>query len=235
MIYSKPFKTFSEQADRLIGRGLVADRDGLIKSLEKIGYYRFTGYLVPYKNQDDTYRGKVDLSTVLRLYESCKKSYKNSKETFIKHFKNKYGDNCDLPPYWMLANIMDFGQLCTLYSGASANIRQIVASRYGVTSKVLDSWLRSIRLIRNVCAHHSRLWNKAFGFAPKCPKDASAFENWNFDSKQKLYNNLLVIKYLLQIIDDKADFVNMFNQLLNDHKDIPVYQMGFPSNQVFLA
>lgn len=45
MEYTKPFLTFEEQADLLMkDRGMVADRDDLIRHLQDVGYYRLSGY-----------------------------------------------------------------------------------------------------------------------------------------------------------------------------------------------
>lgn len=50
--YTKPWLSFEQQADLLINkRGLVADRDNLIKHLADIGYYRLSGYWYILKRQ----------------------------------------------------------------------------------------------------------------------------------------------------------------------------------------
>lgn len=40
MEYTKPSLTYEEQADLLISRGLLADRDILIATLQNVNYYR---------------------------------------------------------------------------------------------------------------------------------------------------------------------------------------------------
>ena len=47
MKYDKKVLSFEQQADLLIGRGLIADRDQLIKRLKSTSYYRLSGYLYP--------------------------------------------------------------------------------------------------------------------------------------------------------------------------------------------
>ena len=54
MKYLKPALSFQEQADLLISRGLLADRDELISYLKQVNYYRVTGYLYPFKQSDDS-------------------------------------------------------------------------------------------------------------------------------------------------------------------------------------
>lgn len=47
--FLKQPKANEELADLLISRNLIADRDKTIHLLDSIGYYRLTGYLVPFK------------------------------------------------------------------------------------------------------------------------------------------------------------------------------------------
>ncbi|MFC1541319.1 Abi family protein [Candidatus Latescibacterota bacterium] len=68
MIFSKPPLSFSEQADLILSRGLIADRDSLISCLSSVNYYRLSGYLYPYRNSDDTFRAGTTLDMVLRHY-----------------------------------------------------------------------------------------------------------------------------------------------------------------------
>ena len=53
MEYTKPFLSFEEQADLLtVERGMVADRDDLIRHLQDVGYYRLSGYWHIFKKPD---------------------------------------------------------------------------------------------------------------------------------------------------------------------------------------
>ena len=52
VLYTKTYKTVEEQADILIDRGLVCDREELIERLQWINYYRLSGYLYPFRKQE---------------------------------------------------------------------------------------------------------------------------------------------------------------------------------------
>lgn len=54
--YTKPFRSYDEQTDLLIRRGMLADRDILISHLQDVGYYRLSGYWHIFKCQDDTFQ-----------------------------------------------------------------------------------------------------------------------------------------------------------------------------------
>lgn len=49
--------------------------------------------------------------------------------------------------------------------------RRAIAAAYGVDEQVLASWLRHLSLVRNICAHHSRLWNRDFTITPTLPRN----------------------------------------------------------------
>ncbi|TAE78283.1 MAG: Abi family protein [Verrucomicrobia bacterium] len=68
MKYGKLPLTFEEQADRLLGRGLVANRDELITRLAAVNYYRLSGYLYPFRRPDDSYVPGTTLDLVWRRY-----------------------------------------------------------------------------------------------------------------------------------------------------------------------
>ncbi len=60
--------TYNEQADLLISRGLECERDILIAHLEAISYYRLSGYLYPYRNDDDSFRDGTCFGEVWDTY-----------------------------------------------------------------------------------------------------------------------------------------------------------------------
>lgn len=52
MRYKKNHLSYEQQADLLIARGLVADRDELIQRLKNVGYYRLSAYWHPFRQRD---------------------------------------------------------------------------------------------------------------------------------------------------------------------------------------
>jgi abortive infection bacteriophage resistance protein len=88
---------------------------------------------------------------------------RRSKADFVKHFRAKYGPPL---PVWVVTEILDFGGLSYLYDGMIQRDRDEVTAALGLfdasgagNSGVLKSWLKNLNYIRNICAHHARLWN----------------------------------------------------------------------------
>lgn len=90
-----------------------------------------------------------------------------SKEEFVSHNRSKYGFPLAL---WVACEVWDFGTLSTLFGGMREAEQDAIAARYGVSNgRVFASWLRSLNYLRNVCAHHSRLWNRNIVDQPRLP------------------------------------------------------------------
>ncbi len=82
----------------------------------------------------------------------------DSKEDFVIHHRERYGGRL---PIWVAIEVWDFGTLSRFFSGMAYRDRNRVASLLGATDgEVLKSWLRAFNFVRNVSAHHARLWNR---------------------------------------------------------------------------
>ncbi len=94
-------------------------------------------------------------------------SFDRSREEFAKHFRKKYaGEN---PPIWIACEAWDFGAMSHLFGGMQHGDQTVIAAEYGLTAEVLGSWIRAINVARNICAHHSRFWNKPIPNQPRWP------------------------------------------------------------------
>ena len=281
MEYTKPHLSFEQQADLLLERGLVADRDTLLQRLFDTGYYRLSGYTYPFRRDDvflpgttldqvwETYVfdrqlrlvvfdavervevfirtqmayllaqaggpfGYLDSASLPRLkgdrhadfLKKCRHAFERSREPFAVHFRDAYGDCHDLPPYWMLVNLMDFGMTLTLYKGAPVGIRQQVAGYLGVAPAVLESWLMTLNTVRNICAHHGRLWNRMLGTRPIIPRDDSDWhEPYEVDSR-KIGAVVMILRYLLRRVAPSTHWPQRFEALLGEHPAIEQSRMG---------
>lgn len=110
----------------------------------------------------DEFTYKIDQKTGVtplhKWQESHARLINRSRETFIEHYKKKYG----LPlPIWIASEVWGFGTLSHLFGGMREAEQDAIAERYGIgNERVFASWLRSLNYLRNVCAHHSRLRNR---------------------------------------------------------------------------
>lgn len=155
----------------------------------------------------------------------AKDAHKSSREKFIKHFKKKYGESHDLPPYWVLVEIIDFGQMYRLYQGAPKPIQKKIAQKLGVEAMILDSWLKTLNVCRNICAHHARLWNKVLGVKPKIPRRDIRWHSPQI-SNDRVFAVLTILSYSLSIIAPDSSWRERLINLFEEHPDIPKTSMG---------
>jgi abortive infection bacteriophage resistance protein len=287
MKYEKKPTTFEEQADKLLSRGLVADREELLQRLNAVSYYRLSGYLYPFRKPDsEQYREGTTLTLIWGRYcfdrrlrvlvldaierievsartklvhhfshahgpfgylddqnlpnlkideylewrTSLVEETHRSKETFAKHFFTTYGDCHKELPVWMLAEVMSMGSTLTFFKGVDQNIQRKIAAEYGLADELFLSWFRSLNAARNICAHHSRFWNRELGYAPFLPSK-NKFPAWHGESKLK--NNrtgiiLMICRHMLALITPTTRWRSRVEELFAEYPDIPVQDMGLP-------
>lgn len=151
-----------------------------------------------------------------------------SDETFIKHLKLNYSEA--LPPVWAVFEVMSLGLLSRWYNNLKPMpARSAIAGVYGADQKALESWLRHLSLVRNTCAHHSRLWNREFTITPQLPhsKPAGLAAQCQPGSR-KLYNTLVILLHCLDVIAPRHRWRNRLKDLLTRYA-IPVTAMDFPA------
>lgn len=156
--------------------------------------------------------------------------YQRSDEEFVTAFKAKYSNH--FPPSWMILEITSFGTLSILYNNlVPGRAKRNIAAYFGLADTVFASWLHSIVYIRNICAHHCRLWNRTLSIRPLMPRSPRRpFVSLSASGTQQVYFILSMTVYLLNIINPNHSFVVRFKDLLSRYPSIDVRAMGFPAN-----
>ena len=150
----------------------------------------------------------------------------NAQHVFIKHFYSKYSDA--YPPSWMVMEALSFGAVSRIYKSLKGALRKPVAEAFKTQHDVFESWLHALAFGRNVCAHHCRVWNRAFTIKPKIPKPYRAL--WPAASHDKLYILCCLIHHMMVVIADDSDWANRLRQLVNNRPGVPLEKMGYPED-----
>ncbi|MGE4472499.1 Abi family protein [uncultured Sulfuricurvum sp.] len=146
-----------------------------------------------------------------------------SSETFIAHFKEKY-NTTDLP-VWAMVEVVSMSTLSKIYAMLKTSEQQAVTHALkGVSKDLFHNWFHALTVIRNICAHHSRLWNKTLGVSFEIPRKIKEFHPLQGD---KVFFALSVIAYILDAIGEEADFQNDVKNLVASHPKINFKAMGF--------
>lgn len=148
---------------------------------------------------------------------------KNSKEPFIKKFREKYSNK--YPPLWILAEILSFGDILNIFSRSLENQKKKkIAEYYNLGWKYLYSWLENLREIRNISAHYSRLWNRKI---TKHLKRSKNYKELKYDNH--IFDSIVITAILLKKISPTFDWLGEIEKLIDEY-DVNSYKMGFPKN-----
>ncbi|MDR2944687.1 MAG: Abi family protein [Methanosarcinales archaeon] len=170
-----------------------------------------------------------------KILESMKDSLQNNTEAYHYYKTNTSA----LPPNWTYIENLSFGQLIYLYKNLNAlkGPKTNIAKYFGLkTISLMGRWMHSMLIIRNICAHHDRLWNrsiKADVFNQSDLADIiSPFIHNVPGNKRKLrlYSSICCIQYLLDIIEPKNDFRNELKILMRKLPEQHLRDMGFAKN-----
>ena len=165
-------------------------------------------------------------------------------ETFLAHYREKYTEAPSQPPIWMAMELLTFKAVSNLF----ANLRDEVDTRrisqhFGWHHTVLRSWFRSLSDLRNLCAHHMRVWNREFGSRPAMPRKlpkhwpqipeaiasgAHLDTNQTINPQRRLYMQLVVIETLMQVVSPESRWAERLICLLDAHPQVSRTHMGFP-------
>ncbi len=152
---------------------------------------------------------------------------KKKEEIFLKHYFKKY-THPKYPPSWMMMECLPFGTLGQLLK----NIRSIsdkkeICRIFDRPPIIIESWLDSLRYTRNLCAHHSRLWNRWFVVAPKhANNDVIPCPKRSFCEQAHIITRLLKTIDETKCIEWKIKLCNLFERF----NQIPIMQMGFKND-----
>lgn len=96
---------------------------------------------------------------------------RRSREIFIAHYKRKY-EGFPRLPIWIAVEIMSFGSISLMIDHLKKEDQLILARQFGLHTSILMSWLHTLAYVRNICAHHARLWDRKLAIAMVAPKHA---------------------------------------------------------------
>lgn len=119
-----------------------------------------------------------------------------SSDAFVSHYQQKYLGFPTMP-IWMMTEVISLGSLSRMYKGMTQLDKQTIAAPLGIHHKRLQDWLHVLTYVRNVCAHHSRLWNRTLAIRPSSMREPE----WNsplLPRLDRVFGILLMLRYMLR-------------------------------------
>jgi abortive infection bacteriophage resistance protein len=94
--------------------------------------------------------------------------------------------------------------------------------------RILESWLQHFTVLRNICAHHSRLWDRTIRQEPRFAAELSSPWVKSFHDSRKVYVSLCLLAWLHHKLNPADEFRSRLSVLLDQYEHIPLDRMGFP-------
>lgn len=182
-------------------------------------------------DRDDYFKNFVN------LMQETKRSKANSEE--IAHYLENY-DSPFLPPIWIITSVMSFGELFRwIKNTKSTAVKQKIAKSVGLPNvQVLEGVSRALTTVRNLCAHHGRLWDRRLSTKlPYITKNlrvslkATVDMNGGNETDPRMFNCIVILAHLMLFLNNSSTWPFRVASLVKDtltkeEQDI----MGFPNN-----
>ncbi len=183
--------------------------------------YGATGHLNKYNFTDE----KIYNSTLRKV----KKQQKNrlNDEAYLKHFVNDL--KIDIP-FWAYVDLFTFSNISILYSISKEDLQNIIARHYRFKSNSANQFLKlamkNMTIIRNLCAHESRLFNRLFEQRPSLSKNDKKLlmlKPNNEPDNSHLYGFILIMRQLLM----PEEFCSLKKALISLCEKYPFVRMDY--------
>ena len=159
-----------------------------------------------------------------------------STDDFIEHYSLKY-KGFPKVPIWMLTEVISLGALSVGYRGLindraqGIEDKKLISKHFSLHHKKLGDWLHTLTYVRNICAHHGRLWNRSLAIKPDRTKDA----NWlppMTPRNDRIFYVLLMLRHLLKETGNGNDWAVEVNNILEPLAAERKWRsaMGLPEN-----
>ncbi|MBN91432.1 MAG: DNA-binding protein [Erythrobacteraceae bacterium] len=171
-----------------------------------------------------------------RMFAKIAKTAEESSEVFVEHYRKKYTDPF-VPSLWHVTELMTLGELSLWVKATSDNrIKDELARDLGLPNKeVLEGTLQLLSYIRNICAHHSRLWNRKT--VKRAPNIRQMKSDMDIDRSGKqhqlrnsIYNVLVILARTLRYQSPDTTFPQRVRSLIETRSAPQQIAMGFPSD-----
>lgn len=193
------------------------------------------------KELHPSFAGKVNKHTGKTTFDAWKDKYngllQRSKEDFVKHYRAQHGPDL---PLWVAVEVWDFGAVSQLLAMMKVADQQRIAAKYGVSNwKVFQSWVRSLSYLRNLAAHHSRLWNRNVTVQPSLLSQGELAWCDDFIGKADLtakpFLLLAITRHMVKVICPRTEWhvrlMQHLGQFPSQHssRKLSIADMGAPA------
>lgn len=171
-----------------------------------------------------------------RMFSKISSTVEQSSEVFVEHYRNKYTSPY-LPPLWQVTELMTLGEISMWVKATKDNnMKDAVAKDLGLPNKeTLEGSLQLLSYVRNICAHHGRLWNRRT--VKRAPNIKSFRQDMDIEvtgnqhqPRNSIYNVLVILAKTLRHQSPDTTFPDRVKALVDTRSAGQMRSMGFPED-----
>lgn len=147
-----------------------------------------------------------------------------SRESFLSHYYKNY-DDPELPPSWMLIEVLSLGTWSKVYANLRVSKdRKRIARVFDLPPATLESWMHSLTYLRNLCAHHSRIYGRKLAFPP------ALLSEWPELPPYVFSRFIAVMEYMLRKVSPDTQWGEKVKELMEDEALIRPELLGIQNH-----
>lgn len=140
----------------------------------------------------------------------------------IDHYYSKYTSPA-YPPSWVIMEVIGMNDISRIISKLHNRNLKPLAQFFDHSPRAIKSWVRSLTVTRNICAHHGRLWDRTYKISPKQTKELTSSIR-----KRSLAEQIMIANYLVSKVSPEMDFYKQVTQLMSEYDNIIIKErIGF--------
>lgn len=178
-----------------------------------------------YLNKAEFYRPEAALEFGKKIMEETgyAEGGRGRGHAFLVHYFAKYS-HPPLPPSWMVCEVLSLSTWSKAFENlALREDRKRIASHFGLDPKVLESWMHAVSYVRNLCAHHARLWNREFTIRPMIANEFKA----ELKDNSRFFAQVFVLRVLLEKACPQTKWWERLGEHLGKCEFVDKRAMGF--------
>ena len=164
--------------------------------------------------------------------EHLLQEFNQSREVFVMDHRRRFSDK--YPEAWKILEIASLGTLSKFYKNLHHQLpeKSLIAKEMGLhLHNELSSWLEAIVYVRNIIAHHARLWSKNMAKQPLA-KLNNPMHPWlntplRIAQVKKPFLIISTMVYMCDKIYSDHRIRSKIISLIRNNSHIPVYKLGF--------
>lgn len=138
----------------------------------------------------------------------------------------RYNRENEFPPIWVAVETWSLGTISKYYEMLKGRFQNSIAKELGVNNaKHLVRWLQAITILRNRCAHHTRIWNQLERSPLKLPTNFSninSLEEFTENERKRLFSLIIIIGFLVKNIGPSSNWLVRVLELIEQVPDLPI-------------